>query len=239
MIVFFFNFFFIFIFFFFFIIFLFFIFFFFFSSRRRHTRSYGDWSSDVCSSDLERALDERRDVGAFFRDNRQRFGGKARLFQGVETALGPCDILEHADRESSGINLDHRHGNVSRWMWPSSARARAARGRRTVWRSAARASSSSIRRIRARRRAAAASRAARSRSSRRHSAAASCRQRSFAPCDWWTPYGGREPVRYWGREPVHSRLPPARPTCSSPAAPPSTARSSPPRETPAPRFCRR
>src|SRR5207248_1476608 len=28
------------------------IFFFFFSSRRRHTRSYGDWSSDVCSSDL-------------------------------------------------------------------------------------------------------------------------------------------------------------------------------------------
>src|SRR6266516_2907311 len=37
-----------------------------FSSRRRHTRSYGDWSSDVCSSDLPRwcdgcpALDERR-----------------------------------------------------------------------------------------------------------------------------------------------------------------------------------
>src|SRR5207248_5665858 len=29
--------------------------FFFFSSRRRHTRSYGDWSSDVCSSDLPRA----------------------------------------------------------------------------------------------------------------------------------------------------------------------------------------
>src|SRR5437867_8279455 len=37
---------------------------FFFSSRRRHTRSYGDWSSDVCSSDLytstvERAYDSR------------------------------------------------------------------------------------------------------------------------------------------------------------------------------------
>src|SRR5699024_11842286 len=27
--------------------------FFFFSSRRRHTRSKRDWSSDVCSSDLE------------------------------------------------------------------------------------------------------------------------------------------------------------------------------------------
>src|SRR5882672_8543290 len=33
-------------------------FFFFFSSRRRHTRSLCDWSSDVCSSDLnESALD--------------------------------------------------------------------------------------------------------------------------------------------------------------------------------------
>src|SRR5207248_3790737 len=27
------------------------------SSRRRHTRSYGDWSSDVCSSDLTPASD--------------------------------------------------------------------------------------------------------------------------------------------------------------------------------------
>src|SRR5699024_11688343 len=31
----------------------FFLFFFFFSSRRRHTRSKRDWSSDVCSSDLQ------------------------------------------------------------------------------------------------------------------------------------------------------------------------------------------
>src|ERR1017187_10768159 len=28
------------------------VFFFFFSTRRRHTRYIGDWSSDVCSSDL-------------------------------------------------------------------------------------------------------------------------------------------------------------------------------------------
>src|SRR3989454_7275050 len=32
-----------------------FLFFFFFSSRRRHTILQGDWSSDVCSSDLGRA----------------------------------------------------------------------------------------------------------------------------------------------------------------------------------------
>src|SRR6266850_3739294 len=36
----------------------FFIFFFFFSSRRRHTRLQGDWSSDVCSSDLHGALSQ-------------------------------------------------------------------------------------------------------------------------------------------------------------------------------------
>src|SRR5256885_12844717 len=30
---------------------------FFFSSRRRHTRLQGDWSSDVCSSDLEESRD--------------------------------------------------------------------------------------------------------------------------------------------------------------------------------------
>src|SRR5204862_5735273 len=35
------------------LIFSFFFVFFFFSSRRRHTRSLRDWSSDVCSSDLE------------------------------------------------------------------------------------------------------------------------------------------------------------------------------------------
>src|SRR2546422_3818571 len=38
---------------FFFLFFFFIFFFFFFSSRRRHTRCSRDWSSDVCSSDLE------------------------------------------------------------------------------------------------------------------------------------------------------------------------------------------
>src|SRR5699024_11839766 len=33
---------------------------FFFSSRRRHTRSKRDWSSDVCSSDLEKAEDFKK-----------------------------------------------------------------------------------------------------------------------------------------------------------------------------------
>src|SRR5256885_12785893 len=37
--------------------------FFFFSSRRRHTRLQGDWSSDVCSSDLEGLLYAGTDDG--------------------------------------------------------------------------------------------------------------------------------------------------------------------------------
>src|SRR2546426_2057110 len=42
------------------------IIFFFFSSRRRHTRLQGDWSSDVCSSDLyvsQAAIPALRDRG--------------------------------------------------------------------------------------------------------------------------------------------------------------------------------
>src|SRR5256885_3675297 len=42
--------------------------FFFFSSRRRHTRLQGDWSSDVCSSDLSQMADD----GIVALDVRQR-----------------------------------------------------------------------------------------------------------------------------------------------------------------------
>src|SRR2546426_9161271 len=54
--------------------------FFFFSSRRRHTRLQGDWSSDVCSSDLElvkqyKALVKERTKTDFPEDPRQQFQG--------------------------------------------------------------------------------------------------------------------------------------------------------------------
>src|SRR6266566_8791228 len=56
------------------------LFFFFFSSRRRHTRLQGDWSSDVCSSDLAAVRDP--DVEA-------RGGVEVLKRAGIETQIGP------------------------------------------------------------------------------------------------------------------------------------------------------
>src|SRR5690625_6514745 len=48
---------------------------FFFSSRRRHTRWPRDWSSDVCSSDLKRAIGTTgRGIGPAYMDKIGRLG---------------------------------------------------------------------------------------------------------------------------------------------------------------------
>src|SRR5437879_13607493 len=43
---------------------------FFFSSRRRHTRYIGDWSSDVCSSDLLSYKPVHKDLNKLLEDHR-------------------------------------------------------------------------------------------------------------------------------------------------------------------------
>src|ERR1022692_2054183 len=53
--------------------------FFFFSSRRRHTRLQGDWSSDVCSSDLvwkHGILEAKSDAGFIAMVDKGGFGAK-------------------------------------------------------------------------------------------------------------------------------------------------------------------
>src|SRR5256885_8099857 len=53
---------------------------FFFSSRRRHTRLQGDWSSDVCSSDLSRSsreLSEQEDRKRETESTRSRWESRA------------------------------------------------------------------------------------------------------------------------------------------------------------------
>src|SRR5690606_40170270 len=54
---------------------------FFFSSRRRHTRFSRDWSSDVCSSDLENAIvyDEKISNANMVKNQRARWINAYRL----------------------------------------------------------------------------------------------------------------------------------------------------------------
>src|SRR5205807_3626625 len=65
--------------------------FFFFSSRRRHTRLQGDWSSDVCSSDLSSAAQAlSRASTAPARASRAGGGGRSPA-QGLRRRRGaPC-----------------------------------------------------------------------------------------------------------------------------------------------------
>src|SRR6266542_4506293 len=82
------------------------IFFFFFSSRRRHTRCYRDWSSDVCSSDLEGEgglVLERRCVGG---DTEVEGDGQAR--RGVVGDPEHTRLVQgNADREGGLRVVDH------------------------------------------------------------------------------------------------------------------------------------
>src|SRR5438876_11177867 len=57
---------------------------FFFSSRRRHTRWTGDWSSDVCSSDLDRRAARRHERGG--RTCAPRRSGQAEHLSGGDDA---------------------------------------------------------------------------------------------------------------------------------------------------------
>src|SRR6266487_5886285 len=79
------------------------MFFFFFSSRRRHTRWTGDWSSDVCSSDL---VVEADGVAAAVRAQPVQ-GGRFLPAHGVD------EDLQRAGAAGGG-----RRGQVGQWRLP-------------------------------------------------------------------------------------------------------------------------
>src|SRR2546426_8724178 len=92
------------------------IFFFFFSSRRRHTRLQGDWSSDVCSSDL---------CGQHETDRKERDRSQvlAKLTQGGKVCGGPQDRRQE-DKEDQvrveshrGRSEERRVGKECRSRW--------------------------------------------------------------------------------------------------------------------------
>src|SRR5687768_18109811 len=81
---------------------------FFFSSRRRHTRCSRDWSSDVCSSDLQLVaaipplLQERQDFGEDFHGLRGSFAARIDLGQ-LDLRAGRSE--EHTSELQSRLHL--------------------------------------------------------------------------------------------------------------------------------------
>src|SRR6266480_7484286 len=78
------------------------MFFFFFSSRRRHTRLTCDWSSDVCSSDLDRVRDVRGELD------------RRRLVHGRRRGDHPCGAGAPGPRLSQGGRRSRPRGGGCR-----------------------------------------------------------------------------------------------------------------------------
>src|SRR5207245_4862565 len=114
-------------------LFLLFVYLFFFSSRRRHTRCYRDWSSDVCSSDLdERDLelgeeglghagaDDERLVGAE-RGERADQEDEEPLGEVIADAEGEPERQERADDAPAQLLQVRGEGHAHIVLWPHAA----------------------------------------------------------------------------------------------------------------------
>src|SRR5207248_8351522 len=99
---------------------------FFFSSRRRHTRSYGDWSSDVCSSDLSaRATADSTgtlrpsrlgETSIFVRSKRSATGwSKASVTAWAAASAAKPPICTPARSEERRVGKEGRGRGVQRW----------------------------------------------------------------------------------------------------------------------------
>src|SRR2546426_4054338 len=87
------------------------LYFFFFSSRRRHTRLQGDWSSDVCSSDLVRAAQVSQHEARAVAHDPGVAGGHVEVAFGIAADVGQRVSAEADVRLAEGLHLpDARAG---------------------------------------------------------------------------------------------------------------------------------
>src|SRR5205807_4562339 len=91
---------------------------FFFSSRRRHTRLQGDWSSDVCSSDLSFEAQTResckRIVNAMIAYP-ELIGGTTKRLDTELMRVGRGRFISKIGAE--GRSEERRVGKECRWRW--------------------------------------------------------------------------------------------------------------------------
>src|SRR5256885_10459745 len=111
------------------------IFFFFFSSRRRHTRLQGDWSSDVCSSDLPGTMGTMRAnlerMGVPLNEIRYGVATHYRSEEHTSELQSPCNLvcrllLEKKKKLHSSLVL-----KANKWNVPAHAFAPVVRPMRT------------------------------------------------------------------------------------------------------------
>src|SRR5437762_9820866 len=84
---------------------------FFFSSRRRHTRYIGDWSSDVCSSDLSRQYTATEPSSSSTRSESKLF----RTDQSIP--LPTIAATSFADSTTESRSEERRVGKECRSRW--------------------------------------------------------------------------------------------------------------------------
>src|SRR5437867_10877053 len=106
---------------------------FFFSSRRRHTRSYGDWSSDVCSSDLRLhdSPDPERERFPVLPQRLRRWAGLRQL-RSEHHAAGAQRQRSEERRVGKGWKMEFRTGDASKNMEGMSAAGSLVTGRLTT-----------------------------------------------------------------------------------------------------------
>src|SRR3712207_8139179 len=86
--------------------------FFFFSSRRRHTRYWRDWSSDVCSSDLDAQQERERHRADAYRADDPLVETEPPAEQAVQ-----CRAQQRQERDEPDRSEERRVGKECRSRW--------------------------------------------------------------------------------------------------------------------------